>query len=580
MAEFLPTQQRAFHFTASNCIGCHSCEAACSEKNGLPSHVSWRKVGYIETGSFPDYQRVNISMACNHCEDPVCLKGCPTRAYVKYSDTGAVIQDPDVCFGCQYCTWVCPYGAPAYNPDTGTVSKCNMCVDRLQIGLQPACVDACLGHALNFDEKDKLGGRFDGTDTTIPGFPDPAITKPNVRFQFDGEHGDRYTRPDSMNLAYAASNGDGHSPQVAIKEAGKGKSAPKLTWKSLQSDESPLVAFTLLAQTVVGMFALFVGADTVGGIPSTGIGVGLLAAMAGMLGYGLFTSTMHLGRPQYFYRAMNNLRHSWVSREILFMGGFMTLLLAYGATWGLHLLPSWMQTGLGVVTATFGILGLLCMVMIYRIPARPYWNHRHTGVAFFASGLILGPLGFAGVLMLAGNGNHGVVVVSLAVALMASLVARFSHRDHIAWLEARGDEAGASLELLNTEHRTAFALRKGLGWAVPVALMAALLVPSGATQGMLLALALALAVIGEALERFLFYLVVIATTMPGALFLKNKAFENLARETGLAADPCVGVAPNTHGPRELPSGGGAAAPQPLPMRPVLPLVSGKPVEEG
>ncbi len=66
-------KQHGFHFTADNCIGCHACEAACSEKNGNPAHISFRSVGYVEGGTYPDYKRMNISMACNHCDDPVCL---------------------------------------------------------------------------------------------------------------------------------------------------------------------------------------------------------------------------------------------------------------------------------------------------------------------------------------------------------------------------------------------------------------------------------------------------------------------------------------------------------------------------
>ena len=116
-------KQHAFHFTADNCIGCHACEAACSEKNDNPAHISFRSVGYVEGGSYPDYKRMNISMACNHCDDPVCLKGCPTKAYTKHSEYGAVLQDPETCFGCGYCTWVCPYNAPQLDPIKGQVSK-------------------------------------------------------------------------------------------------------------------------------------------------------------------------------------------------------------------------------------------------------------------------------------------------------------------------------------------------------------------------------------------------------------------------------------------------------------------------
>ncbi|MCP5431097.1 MAG: 4Fe-4S binding protein [Chromatiaceae bacterium] len=58
-------------------------------------------------------------MACNHCDNPVCLKGCPTRAYTKFAEYGAVLQDPDICFGCGYCTWVCPYNAPQLDTKAG-----------------------------------------------------------------------------------------------------------------------------------------------------------------------------------------------------------------------------------------------------------------------------------------------------------------------------------------------------------------------------------------------------------------------------------------------------------------------------
>ena len=174
------TRQHAFHFTADNCIGCHACEAACSEKNDLPAHLSFRSVGYVEGGSYPDYTRINISMACNHCDDPVCLKGCPTRAYTKHPEYGAVIQDPDICFGCGYCTWVCPYNAPQLDPMAGQVEKCNMCVDRLEVGLKPACVSACVGNALDFGVVENVP-----RTTRAGGHPHPGISGSD---DHQGEH--------------------------------------------------------------------------------------------------------------------------------------------------------------------------------------------------------------------------------------------------------------------------------------------------------------------------------------------------------------------------------------------------------
>ena len=62
------------------CVGCHSCEAACAEQNGLPPEIAWRRVGEIEGGSFPETKRFHLSMSCNHCLEPACLEGCPTNA--------------------------------------------------------------------------------------------------------------------------------------------------------------------------------------------------------------------------------------------------------------------------------------------------------------------------------------------------------------------------------------------------------------------------------------------------------------------------------------------------------------------
>ena len=82
-------------------------------------------------------------MGCNHCLEPSCLIGCPVEAYTKDPVTGVVIHDADTCIGCQYCTWNCSYGVPQYNPERGVVGKCDMCHNRLDDGMAPACVAAC-----------------------------------------------------------------------------------------------------------------------------------------------------------------------------------------------------------------------------------------------------------------------------------------------------------------------------------------------------------------------------------------------------------------------------------------------------
>jgi formate dehydrogenase iron-sulfur subunit len=151
--ELLPLdagEQYRFTFAMDACVGCHSCEVACAEQNGLPPGTAWRRVGEFEGGDHPHTRRFHLSMACNHCLDPACLDGCPTNAYVKL-DNGVVAHHADDCIGCQYCTWNCPYSVPVFQPDRRIVTKCDMCLPRLEEGLKPACVSACPTRALDVE---------------------------------------------------------------------------------------------------------------------------------------------------------------------------------------------------------------------------------------------------------------------------------------------------------------------------------------------------------------------------------------------------------------------------------------------
>ena len=317
-------KQHGFYFNADNCIGCHACEAACSEKNENPAHIAFRSVGYVEGGSFPDFQRMNISMACNHCDDPVCLKGCPTKAYTKHAEYGAVLQDPETCFGCGYCTWVCPYNAPQLDPVEGQVSKCNMCVDRLEVGLKPSCVSACVGNALDFGVVENIPENRQQAEVSIPGFPDPNITQPNIRFQQTKKLPDEMHRTDSMPLKYRQNDSGDYVPAVDRK-LGKTK-----FWnmERLSSRENPLVLFTLLTQMGIGAFTLaFITAlfsPAIASFTASSMYVPLIAMSCACIALGLFMSTVHLGKPLKFYRGFNNLRWSPVSRDGLGVALFMS----------------------------------------------------------------------------------------------------------------------------------------------------------------------------------------------------------------------------------------------------------------
>lgn len=557
-------KQHGFFFTADNCIGCHACEAACSEKNDLPPHISFRSVGYVEGGTYPDYRRLNISMACNHCDNPVCLKGCPTRAYTKFAEYGAVLQDPDICFGCGYCTWVCPYNAPQLDPLKGQVSKCNMCVDRLEVGLKPACAAACLGGALDFGVIETRPENREQAKLAIPGFPDVSITHPNIRFQQTRSLPSEMTRPDTMPVKYVRKPGeDVYEPQAAERQG-------KREWnlRKLRSREDPLVIFTLISQGVIGAFMLvFLGSKFgaelgIGGFSpvdwpfATSV---FLFALLGLETVALALSTMHLGKPHRFYRAFNNLRYSPVSREVASIAVFYNALAGYIALTAFPRLFGFLPAGwpeilaslCGWLATVVGPVAIYAMYRIYRIKARPYWDHWQVASAFYGNVLALGSL-VTGLFFAVTLAVHGQPFAELmrwfAIPMVLGLaIEGVGLAFHARYLEAHGAEAAAA----GLEQRTTYGktyLARNVGLVASVWLVAALGFAGldGVLGIALWTLAALLIVANAVIGRALFYVLVIPTTMPGAFFWRNRGFEAHARETGLAHMPQVGVLPDTH----------------------------------
>jgi len=569
-------KQHGFYFNADNCIGCHACEAACAEKNETPPHLAFRSVGYLEGGAWPSYTRMNISMACNHCDNPVCLKGCPTRAYTKFAEYGAVLQDPDICFGCGYCTWVCPYNAPQLDPKAGHVSKCNMCVDRLEVGLKPACAAACLGNALDFGVIETKPENRIQANIAIPGFPDPNITHPNIRFQQTRSLPPELTRTDSNPLKYVrtecpspasgrGAGGEGahatnseYLPQPRIPRIGDAKRGWGL--KKLSTRENPLVVFTLITQAVVGAFlVLFLGPlFGLDMLTSDAHPIARSAFLFGMIGVqtlALVLSTLHLGRPHRFYRAFNNLRYSPVSREVAGVAVFYNLLGTYTVLTTFPQLSHWLPAGLlsgltalaGYGAALSGVAALYFMHKIYRIPARPFWNHWQVLTSFYGSMLALGPLAIGLIfapLVADGSALLGTLAWFVAAGTALEGIGLIAHaRD----MMRQGGEGAAAMQVQGTQFGYSYLSRNAALAAVLAGMLAlALVVPQGSV-GFAAWLALAVVAVAAAvIGRMLFYALVIPTTMPGAFFWRNPAFQEHARETGLAKMPQVGVVMDCH----------------------------------
>ncbi len=539
-------KQHGFYFNADNCIACHACEAACSEKNDNPAHISFRSVGFVEGGTYPAYQRLNISMACNHCDDPVCLKGCPTRAYTKFAEYGAVLQDPDICFGCGYCTWVCPYNAPQLDPVKGQVSKCNMCVDRLEVGLKPACVSACLGNALDFGVIENIPENRSQAKTEIPGFPRTDITHPNIRFQQTRTPQRDMSRVDQSPVKYhREENSESFKPVVDVKQGDK----REWNWAMLLgSHENAHIAFTLSAQTVMAAFLILLSGyffEPVKSFLSSSAMLPALLVIIVLMSFGLFKLNMHLGKPHRFYRGFYNLRHSPVSREIAGVSAFYTGLLGFGffALFDNHYvqLLQILFAGIAVLGAGFG--GYF-MYRLYRIEARPFWNHWYTAASFCATALTLGPLLIA-VIALAFSSmsaSLGQLLLSMvAVGLMLEIAGLSGHARS---LQSSNSEGAASFYLQTTRYGNAYWLRNGM--LILALLLTGYMLLSSNHTVLGFSLLAVIAFTSNIIGRALFYVVVIPTTMPGAFFWKNAGFVEHARQTGLADMPQMGVAYETH----------------------------------
>jgi Fe-S-cluster-containing dehydrogenase component len=132
-----------------------ACVVACQDQNDIVSgSTAYRRVTSLEEGTGNDCKLSFLSLSCLHCEDAPCLMNCPTCAISK-DDAGVVSINRDLCIGCHSCELNCPFGAPKFAEDL-RMAKCDFCHDRVEAGLEPACVRVCSTRALNFGPLEQL----------------------------------------------------------------------------------------------------------------------------------------------------------------------------------------------------------------------------------------------------------------------------------------------------------------------------------------------------------------------------------------------------------------------------------------
>jgi tetrathionate reductase subunit B len=137
----------------TKCVGCYSCRVACQNQYNLAENESYNHLEEREYGTFPNYTREFRPVQCQHCDNPPCVKVCPTGASYKRKEDGIVLVDKDKCIGCKYCIAACPYNVRIISKE-GYIEKCRFCIDFVEKGGQPACMTTCMTGVRMFGDLD------------------------------------------------------------------------------------------------------------------------------------------------------------------------------------------------------------------------------------------------------------------------------------------------------------------------------------------------------------------------------------------------------------------------------------------
>ena len=324
--------QLGFTFDINKCVGCQACQIACSIENDLGYDFSWREINTYNPEQIDALPHYHLSLACNHCQEPICLFQCPAKAFTKSSENGIVIIEEDKCIGCKFCSWVCPYDAPKYNTLLNVMTKCTLCAHRIEEELEPACVSICPTDALNITSDDEFRDVI-----KVAGFPESEI-KPCIHLEphkLDQQLPEQYTLPYSNDI---------------IDQYSKNRPQPKN--KISLANDWTLVVFTFLISILGGWLstALFSNNNV----------NPFMFGLIGLVGMGL--SALHLGKKIRAYRALLNWRSSWLSREVLFFSMFLSISAVY------LFMPE--VKWLGFIALGFGLLTAISADNVYHVIAK------------------------------------------------------------------------------------------------------------------------------------------------------------------------------------------------------------------
>ncbi|MGB0203641.1 MAG: formate dehydrogenase FDH3 subunit beta [Neptuniibacter sp.] len=163
---------------SKRCIECNGCVTACKNENEVDWGINRRRVVTINDG---EPGETSISVACMHCSDAPCMAVCPTDCFYQ-TDDGIVLHNKDLCIGCGYCLYACPFGAPQFPSDAafgerGKMDKCTFCAggpeednsaeerakygaNRIAEGKLPLCAEMCSTKALLAGDANEVSDIF------------------------------------------------------------------------------------------------------------------------------------------------------------------------------------------------------------------------------------------------------------------------------------------------------------------------------------------------------------------------------------------------------------------------------------
>jgi phenylacetyl-CoA:acceptor oxidoreductase subunit 1 len=405
----------------NRCVGCQTCTIACKHANDTLPGVQWRRVLDVETGVFPNVERLFLVTGCQHCAEPPCVPVCPTGATTQRAD-GLVVQNYDICIGCTYCAVACPYQARTiaydqrwyYGHETtqeravehadrlGVAQKCTFCKDRVDDGLAqgltpgvdfeatPACSSSCIARAIHF-------GDFKDPESNVS-----LLVRDQPTFQLNSELGTDpqikylYTTPAVPGRAAGAAESD----EERLADPANALVGPLQGFWDWRAAMNWIFGGAGSGMAVAAWLASYSGIVAGGNLPAAH------AIAAGLMAIGLFFVFLKIGRKTRFWRAASRPQTSWMSREIYVVAAFFPVVLA-----NLISPDAWLSLAGGVLAFAF----LVCQAKIlHRARGIPAWRAPLIPWMIVASGLLEGTCLLA--LLLIGFQGSGRIAPMLPLA--------------------------------------------------------------------------------------------------------------------------------------------------------------------